>query len=285
MTEETARAFVPGHVTGFFSVHRAASGDRAKGDILARSGSRGAGLALSEGVGVTVSPAAERSLRFHEEPVEMSAPMRVLDRLGTSARVEIETELPLGTGFGVSGATALGTALAANAAFDRARTENDLVEIAHAAEVEAGTGLGDVVAQARGGVPLRIEPGGPGAGELDGIPTATRIEYVSFGSLSTAAVLEEDIVGLTEAGERALTALCEQPTIERLMHSSRRFARDAGLLTSQVETAIEDVLAHGGEAAMAMLGETVFALGTGLSDAGYDPAVCSIYPPGAALLD
>jgi pantoate kinase len=36
---------------------------------------------------------------------------------------------------------------------------------------------------------------------------------------------------------------------------------------------------------MAMLGETVFALGTGLSDAGYDPAVCGTHPGGASLVE
>jgi pantoate kinase len=36
---------------------------------------------------------------------------------------------------------------------------------------------------------------------------------------------------------------------------------------------------------MAMLGETVFALDTGLSDAGYDPSVCWVDPTGARLLD
>jgi pantoate kinase len=35
---------------------------------------------------------------------------------------------------------------------------------------------------------------------------------------------------------------------------------------------------------MAMLGETVFALGTGLTDAGYDPAVTRIHHPGALVL-
>jgi pantoate kinase len=34
---------------------------------------------------------------------------------------------------------------------------------------------------------------------------------------------------------------------------------------------------------MAMLGETVVALGTGLSDAGYDPHVCQVHPSGAQL--
>lgn len=277
MTEEAASAFVPGHVTGFFSVHRA--------EDPSRSGSRGAGVALSDGVSVTVTPAADRSIVFEGEPVGMDAPEGVLDALNVNARVTVATDLPLGTGFGVSGASALGTALAANAAFEEDYTENDLIGLAHTTEVEAGTGLGDVVAQARGGVPLRLEPGGPDAGTLDGVPTAGRIEYLSFGSLATSEVLGGGTEELTDAGERALVELLEEPTIERFVHSSRRFAREAGLLTSQVETAIKDVSAHGGEAAMAMLGETVFALGTGLSDAGYDPAVCSIYPPGAALLD
>jgi pantoate kinase len=277
MTEEAASAFVPGHVTGFFSVHRA--------EDPSRSGSRGAGVALSDGVSVTVTPAADRSLVFEGESIGMSAPEGVLESLDVNARVTVATDLPLGTGFGVSGATALGTALAANAAFGANYTENDLVELAHTAEVEAGTGLGDVVAQARGGVPLRLEPGGPSSGALDGVPTARRIEYLSFGSLATADVLGGSTEELTDAGERALSELREQPTIERFVHSSRRFARDAGLLTSQVEATIEDVLAHDGEAAMAMLGETVFALNTGLTDAGYDPSVCRIYPPGAALLD
>ncbi|MFC6755233.1 sugar kinase, partial [Halorubrum tibetense] len=34
-----------------------------------------------------------------------------------------------------------------------------------------------------------------------------------------------------------------------------------------------------------MLGRTAFALGTGLSDAGYDPAVCHTHPAGARLVD
>jgi len=45
------------------------------------------------------------------------------------------------------------------------------------------------------------------------------------------------------------------------------------------------VIEAGGDGGMAMLGETVFALGTGLTDAGYDANVCAVYPPGASLGD
>ena len=272
---DTASAFVPGHVTGFFSTHREKT--------PTETGSRGAGVVLSDGVRVAVEPAAGTRLTVDGETVAVEAVDRVLDALDVDARVTAETDLPLGAGFGVSGGLALGTALAANRAFDRLLTENELVTVAHGAEVQAGTGLGDVVAQARGGVPIRLEPGAPAHNELDGIPAGGRIEYRATGELDTGEIIGGDTDRLTAAGRAALSSLVEEPTVERFMRASRRFARGADLLTPAVRGVIEDVSAAGGEAAMAMLGETVFALGTGLSDAGYDPAVCRVHRAGATV--
>ncbi len=273
---EDATAFVPGHVTAFFSAHPA--------DDPAVAGSRGAGLTLSHGVRVRVEPAAERSVTLDGLAVEMTPVEDVLDALGVDARVEAVSDLPIGTGFGVSGATALGTALAANEAFDGRRTENELVRLAHVAEVEAGTGLGDVVAQARGGAPIRLDPGGPGHGTLDGLPARPRVEYLTFGELSTEAILSGDTTDLTAAGEAALDELLDDPSVSTLMAEARRFARDADLLTDRVSEAIQAVDDAGGESAMAMLGETVFATGTGLTDAGYDARVCEVHPAGATVV-
>ncbi len=272
---EEATAFVPGHITGFFSAH--------PDDDPTKAGSRGAGLALTDGVSVTVEPAEESVVVLDGEPIEIEPVSTVLSTLNATARVEADSDLPLGAGFGVSGAIALGTALATNRVFGRALSENELVTIAHGAEVQAGTGLGDVVAQAQGGIPIRLEPGGPYENRMDAIPARARIEYVSFGELSTEAVLSGETDRLTVAGKRALSQVVGQPTLRSFMHASRRFAREAELLTEQVGTAIDDVAAEDGEASMAMLGETVFALGTGLSDAGYEPAVCTTHPAGAVL--
>ncbi|WP_396610500.1 pantoate kinase [Haloferax sp. S1W] len=272
---DDATAFVPGHITGFFSAHPA--------DDPAVAGSRGAGITLSHGVTVTVESAAESVVTLDGTTVEMPPVETVLRTLGVSAAIHAESKLPLGAGFGVSGAMALGAALAANHVFDCGRSENDLVTIAHEAEVRAGTGLGDVVAQARGGMPIRVEPGAPDHGRMDGIPARPRIEYVAFGGLSTADVLSGDTTALTTAGETALDNLRTDPTLGQFMSECQQFARDAGLLTERVTTAIEDVSDTGGNAAMAMLGETVFAVGTGLTDAGYDPEVCRVHPAGATL--
>ena len=239
MTE--AVAFVPGHVTGFFSAHQ--------DDDPTKAGSRGAGVALADGVTVRLEPGD--GVELNGEACDLEAVDRVLEALRSTARVVVETDLPLSAGFGVSGAAALGTALTANAVFDHGLSENELVTVAH--------------------------------GAMDGIPATRDVEYLTLGELSTADVLAGDTAELNEAGRRALSALVAEPTLETFMHVSRRFAREADLLTPEVQAVIEDVSGAGEEASMAMLGETVFALDAGLSDAGYDAERCSVSLAGAHL--
>lgn len=272
----TATAFAPGHVTVFFAPF--------PDDDPSVAGSRGAGVALSDGVTVTVRPTAERAVRLNGEPASLEAVDRVLDALSVTAAVDAETPLPVGAGFGVSGAAALGTALAAASAFDLAHTENRLVRTAHAADVEAGTGLGDVVGQFRGGMPVRLEPGAPGHGDLDGLPARPRIEYVSFGELSTPAVLGGDLAPIRSAGEAALTRLLDDPTADGLLAAGRTFAREAELLAPDVAAAVEAAGDAGGAATMAMLGRTAVGLDTALSDAGYDADACRVHPTGATVV-
>ncbi|MCU4750818.1 pantoate kinase [Halobacteria archaeon AArc-curdl1] len=272
---EEVTAFVPGHITGFFSAH--------PDDDPTKAGSRGAGLTLTDGVEVTVTPADEPQIVLDGEPAAIEPVETVLETLEAPARVEAETSVPIGAGFGVSGAAALGTALATNLVYDRKLSYNELVTIAHGADVQAGTGLGDVVAQASGGIPIRLEPGAPGHNLLDGIPARARVEYVSFGQLSTADIITGDTDQLSAAGKEALSLVVKEPTLLSFMYASRRFAREAELLTADVKKAIQDVAAVDGQASMAMLGNTVFALGTGLSDAGYEPSICATHPAGAML--
>lgn len=263
--------FVPGHITGLFSVHHH--------EDPARAGSRGAGVTLTHGVSVALTPADETTVTLNGDAVEMPPVDTVLDDLDVTASVHAETPLPLGAGFGVSGAMALGTTYAANTAFDCGRTDNAVIRIAHEAEVSSGTGLGDVVAQARGGVPIRLEPGAPPYGRLDAIPATARVEYLTFGSLATSDVLSSSTVELSDVGESALTTLLDHPTLPTFVDTARTFAREAGVITDDVAAVLDDV----DTASMAMLGRTVFTLGTGLTDAGYDATVCRVHPAGATF--
>lgn len=274
-----ATAFVPGHVTGFFTIER--------GDDPTETGSRGAGIALGDGVEVTVERADDRAVYLNDTSIDVEAVETVLDTLRADVRVAASSDLPLGAGFGVSGALALGTALATNAVLDRGLSENELVAIAHGAEVQAGTGLGDVVAQARGGIPIRLEPGDPQRGHLDGIPATTDLEYYVVGDRDTADVIEDEerAAVVTEAGERALSRVVREPTLEAFARASRQFSRESELLTQDLLEVVQDVTEADGEAFVAMLGETVVAFDNGLSAAGYDATTCEVDPCGARLVD
>lgn len=272
---DVAQTFVPGHVTGFFTTNPDPDPTKA--------GSRGGGITLSEGVTVTARPAEEPRVVLNGDEIGMEAVERVLKTMEAPAEIHGVTDLPLGAGFGVSGAMALGGAVAVNDAFDRRLSENELITIAHGAEVQAGTGLGDVVAQARGGIPIRLEPGGPQDNKIDGIPARSAIEYHVIGGLSTDEVLAGDTDRLTEAGRQALSRVVGEPTLGTFMRASREFARESGLLTDAVREVVTDVIEVEGEAAMAMLGETVIALDSGLSEAGYDVEHCRIHPAGVIL--
>ena len=278
MTDPTvAGAFVPGHVTGLFTVDRTAD--------PATTGSRGAGFTLDDGVTVTVRPDAERAVVLDGSHADIGSVTRVLDALDVEATVDIVTDLPIGTGFGLSGGMGLGTALAANEAFGLGHTENELVRVAHVADVAAGTGLGDVVAQARGGLVLRLEPGAPPHGRLDGIPGTERVEFLALDELSTQAVLTDRPEEITAAGARALETLQSEPTRERFMETASQFSEEVGLSTPRIRSILEAVERAGGIASMAMLGETVFAFGHDLSDAGYEPTVTHIEPGGARVCE
>lgn len=253
---------VPGHITGFFTPHPA--------DDPLVAGSRGAGITLADAVMVRVSSADRTTVIVDGSELRVPAVDHVLGKLDVTARIEASLSVPLGAGFGVSGALALGTAFGANLLIHGRHAENELVRLAHAADVIAGTGLGDVVAQHRGGAPIRLEPGAPGIGTLDGIPQRRAVEWLSLGDLSTEDVLTGDTTAIEAAGDTALERLRDRPTLDRFMDESAHFAREAALLTDELEEIIETVESAGGRASMAMLGQTVFALDDDLSNGGFE---------------
>ena len=177
--------------------------------------------------------------------------------------METELSMPLGSGFGASGAGALSCAYAINGAFGLALTADGVGEAAHSAEVASGTGLGDVIAQNAGGLVVRLSPGAPGVGVVDRIPVPPlKIDCIVRGPLSTEEVLSDPgtMRGVNREGERALKELLKRPILDRFVSLSWEFAQRSGLAKDWMEDAVEAVEASGGKAAMVMLGDAVFAL-------------------------
>jgi pantoate kinase len=241
----SATAFAPGSVTTVFVPQGGTS-------------ALGISFATADGVTATVDPADETAVHLDGRPAEVAPVAGVLRRLDVSAHVHLDTDVPIGCGFGVSGAATLATAFAANAEGQLGRERTELVEASHQAEVAAGTGLGDVFIQNRGGVVWDVGEG------LCHAERSARIEYVSFGEISTSEVLGDEgaMERVEAAGTKALAAMEPSGPLARLFDDAWTFATRVSLATSRVQDAVERVRAAGGAATMAMIGETVVATGT-----------------------
>jgi pantoate kinase len=251
------KAWVPSHITGFFAAKR-------QEDPM-KSGSIGCGLALALGATTTVEASDETEILLNDEPSEAPVSRYVVDTLARSpVRVKTHLDMPLGSGFGASGAGALGCAYALNAHFGLGLFANQAASVAHVAEVTNRTGLGDVIAQNEGGLVVRLEPGAPGVGLIDRIPVQPlKVNYVVRGPISTKEVLSDQAMmkEINSAGEAALKDLLRRPTLQDFMLLSRRFTVQSGLASDWALDAIEAVEAAGGMASMIMLGDAVFSFG------------------------
>lgn len=219
--------------------------------------SLGISFATADGVTATVERSRETSVYLEGRPTQVDPVTGILDRLGVTATVRLETAVPIGCGFGVSGAATLSTALAVNERLGLGYDRDELVGAAHHAEVAAGTGLGDVFVQDRGGLVWDVGDG------LKRTPRTDRIEYTSFGGITTPAVLgnEGTMDRVRAAGWDALAAVDPDGPLTDLFEASWQFAKETSLATTRVENAVERVHARGGQATMTMIGETVVATG------------------------
>ncbi len=246
MTDRTATAHAPGSVTVVFTP---------AGDDTA--GTRGVSFATADGVRATVEPATTTTIRLNGERTPFEPVERLLDRLGVTASVRLHAEIPVGAGFGASGAATVATALAANAAFESSRERSDLIDASARAEVAAGTGLGDVYVQAGGGLAFDT-----GSGRNRRSPD-TQIGYVSHGRIETAGVLDdpERMRRIRQAGEETLRAFDPTASLSTTFELARAFAADTGLVTDRVRATLDRIDEAGGVGTMAMVGETVVAVG------------------------
>ena len=260
-----ARAFAPGNISCVFKVISHAD--------AARMHSLGMGFTVTEGAEVTVSEHHETEVLFNGQRINFPTVRAVVNRLTqnsgiTGVKVNITSPLPLGCGFGLSGAAALATAYALNELLHLHKDAETLAMIAHVAEVENRTGLGDVCSQYHGGCLVKLKEGAPLV--ADRLPIAEQpIYYRYFGPIQTSEVLgnKEQTARINRAADVALNVLqtltSAKPNPELFnacFAVSKRFSVESGLLSDvQVIDTIVQIEAEGGVASMIMLGNGVFS--------------------------
>ena len=256
-----AKAFCPGHITGFFEICRTE-------DPLT-TGSRGAGMCLSLGATSTVEIVDAKRQRIDisidgkvsKAEVTRDAVERLIDSRPVHVKISTQLDLPVSQGFGMSAAGALSAALGVSSIIGHPRQK--AFEAAHIAEIVKGGGLGDVSALHAGGITIRRKPGLPPIGKvirIDGRPDLV-LCVVGRKMLTKSVLGDPDMQRIINSnGSKKVDELVRKPTLENLMDLSYDFAVGSGLATGRTLDAM-NAGSEVGRASMSMLGNSVFSVG------------------------
>ena len=252
----TNSVFVPGHITGFFTIQNH--------EIKLKNGSCGVGFLLSKGVKTTVSDSDELVISVNQgDSTVIDEVLSILELKNTNFKITQDIQLPIGAGFGTSAASALSLTLALNEFLNLGYSEELCGQIAHMAEVNLGAGLGDVIAQTGHGLVLRTKPGAPGIGEIKSFKKNVFIGWKTFGAIKTSDIILNPQYNeiLSNSGDKYLELFVDDPTLENFLDFSSKFSHEINLMSDEVKNLIDyfksssDILGS----SMAMLGNTVFA--------------------------
>lgn len=297
----TGKAFSPCQITGFFKVH-----DSARNPL--EVGSTGAGINLNQGVKTSVrighSSRPKLKILFNGKPLPnpvVSLTVIQEHLRASSKRLQVvashESILPMGCGYGTSGAGALSLSLALNEALGASLTRIEAAQIAHKAEVNNRTGLGTVTSAFFGGLLLRTKPGAPGFAEVTKIIPSSSLRVVSgsFGPISTKGVLSSARLRtrINRCARGLISLQARNPKAGTFLKLSQRFAKCLGMISPRLIEAISKMQERKIVSSMMMIGESIFTIVRSdlvpdaravLRDARLTPVVSAISERGASVL-
>ena len=246
-------AFAPSHITGFFKIYS--------------NGSTGAGLKTDSGAKkeLTYNPEHDGKLckiQINKKTVETPVSNKVVasfSQFFTKGLLQINHYLdyPHGFGMGMSGAGAFSLALALNEVLQSELSYDECMQIAVEAEINSGTGLGDVIAQKYHGLMIGLPPYPSKKVEI--IPTDKNdVACIFFEPLNTKSIIRDEKwkERINQVGEECMQELSKNKTAQMLIELSRHFSIETKLASSKVKEVIQAVPG----ASMAMLGQTIFYL-------------------------
>ena len=261
-----AKAFSPAHITGFFKAEL-------DGKEPNQLGSLGAGFSIQKGVMTVVNVRSKTEHDINNYAIRVkgfnTGDIRVSEYVlneflldGKYFDITHEIDVPVGYGFGCSGAVALSLALALNDALKYGYTKTKVAQIAHKAEIKCQTGLGDVLASYHGGFEIRTKSGAPGVGEVQRITPKEKLEVmiICFNPISTKKFLKEKISLINGLGGKMVQKLVKSQDMDEFQDMSIKFAQYIHVITPKMNKVIKDLHDNGIKCGIALFGETIFSL-------------------------
>ena len=265
-----ATAFCPAHITGFFKAHLDDNQNS-----LENFGSTGAGFSIKQGVTTRVKVDTkdnqESNFRITTkgyQPDKTDVSEFVLNeflKLGKFSDkffdIEHEISIPVGYGLGSSGAVALSLSFALDQALETKLDKTMIGQIAHNAEVNCKTGLGDVLASFHGGFEIRVKPGAPGIGCVEKIFTnKISVIMICFSPISTNKFIKERLSQINGLGGKMVNRLLESKNYEHFQDMSLEFAKFVDVITPRMQKLVNELSKNNIKCGIAFFGETVFSM-------------------------
>ncbi|NND86669.1 MAG: GHMP kinase [Nitrosopumilus sp.] len=265
-----ATAFCPAHITGFFKAHL----EEGKNN-LENLGSMGAGFSIKQGVTTKVKVLPKNNLEsnfristkgYQSDKTDVSEfVLNEFRKLGNFSdkffEIEHEISIPVGYGLGSSSAVALSLSFALDKALGTKLDKTKIGQIAHNAEVNCKTGLGDVLASYHGGFEIRVKPGAPGIGTVEKISTdKISIVMICFSPISTNKFIKERLSQINGLGGKMVNRLLESKDYQNFQDMSLEFARYVDVMTPKMQKLVNEFNANNIKCGIALFGETVFSM-------------------------
>ena len=261
-----AKAFSPGHITGFFEAPSSSYAN------YLHKGSRGAGFSIDRGIATEVSVYESKATGYKisingTETTDAEVSKWVAEQYlnltdkNYFVNIDHDVNIPIGFGLGSSGAAALSLSYALNEALDAGLSRTQAAQIAHRAEIACRTGLGTVIAEYAGGFEMRTSAGAPGVGTVTSVSLAGyKAVVLCLSPISTKSFLTNRMDEVNGLGGVMLQKLSQSKSVEDFLRMSHEFAATLGLTEGRCREPISALRARGIDASVALFGHTVFTL-------------------------
>jgi len=265
-----AKAFCPAHVTGFFKAHLEDNQNN-----LENLGSMGAGFSIRQGVTTQVEIQIKNNQKsnfkistqgYQSDKTDISEYiLNEFLKLGEFSDkffdINHEITIPVGYGLGSSSAVALSLSYALDQVLETKLDKTKIGQIAHNAEVNCKTGLGDVLASYHGGFEIRVKPGAPGIGNVEKIPTEKiSILMICFSPISTNKFIKERLSQINGLGGKMVNKLLKSRNYEHFQDMSLEFANHVDVMTPRMQKLVDEFTKNNLKCGIALFGETVFSM-------------------------